>query len=193
MTRSGRAPKVVLATVVAVALGGAVGACSGDGSAADTTLPPVTICDPDAGEPQGDDDLPAVADIATAIDELSAVLGAPPEFFEINATADLVNLFVALNDGTAVQPWLYAAGELTAEDAQPASGGTFAADDIDFDVDTVLSGVRREVPEAILETFYVHGDGAGNVQYGILASARCGGGLDVLVSGVGAVLSVDPA
>jgi hypothetical protein len=167
--------------------------CSGDGAAADTTLPPVTICDPEAGEPQTDDDLPAVGDIATAVDELAAVLGAPPEFFEINATADLVNLFVALNEGTAVQPWLYAAGELTAEQAQPASGGTFGAGDLDFEVDAVLAGVRREIPEAILESFYVHGDGAGNVQYGILASARCGGGLDVLVSSSGAVLSVDPA
>lgn len=183
----------MLGRAAAVVLLVSVVGCSGGDDAADTTLPPVTICDPDAAEPQGDDDLPAVADIAMAIDELAAVLGAPPEFFEINATADLVNLFVALNDGTAVQPWLYAGGELTSEDAQPASGGTFAAGDLDFDVDRVLAGVRREVPEAILESFYVHGDGAGNVQYGILASARCGGGLDVIVSGDGRVVSVDPA
>ena len=52
--------------------------------------------------------------------------------------------------------------------------------------------MRGEIPDATLESFYVHGDGAGNVQYGVLATARCGGGLDVIVGADGAVKSVDP-
>ena len=38
----------------------------------------------------------------------------------------------------------------------------------------------------------MNGDGKGNVQYGVLTSAQCGGGLDVVVGPDGAVKSVDP-
>jgi hypothetical protein len=52
--------------------------------------------------------------------------------------------------------------------------------------------VRAKVPEAILESFYVNGNGQGGTLYGVLASAQCGGGLDVVVGPDGAVKSVDP-
>ena len=165
--------------------------CSGADDAAGTTSPTVTICTPD-GSAQADDELPDLAAIAPAVEAVRAELGAEPEFFEINATARLVNLFVALNGATMVQPWLYVDGTLTSDAAQQASGGTFTADLLDFDPDTVLEGVRTNVPDAVLESFYVHGDGRGNVQYGVLASAQCGGGLDVTVSPTGTVLAVDP-
>ena len=83
-------------------------------------------------------------------------------------------------------------GELSSETGQTAGGGTFTADDVDFDAETVLDQVRTEVPEAILETFYIHGDGEGNVQYSLLTSAQCGGGLDVVIGADGSVKSVDP-
>lgn len=186
--------------VALVVVCASVGACS----SADSTVTsgpsapivadgsPATACDPEAGAPQRDDEVPAVGTIAVAVSALQAELGVAVDFFEINATARLVNLFVALNGATVVQPWLYADGRLTAQDGRPASGGTFSAADLDFDPSTVLATVRREVPAAVLETFYVHGDGDGHVQYGLLASARCAGGLDIVVSGDGAVLSVDP-
>lgn len=153
--------------------------------------PQVTICDPD-GAPQADEDLPQVAMIVEAVEALEAELGGPAEFFEINVTARLVNLFVALNDAELVQPWLYIDGELSSQEAQPATGGTFTAADLGFDPESVLSGIRVEVPEAILESFYIQGDGQGNLLYGVLASARCGGGLDIIVGGDGTVKSVDP-
>lgn len=151
----------------------------------------VTICEP-SGTAQPDDQLPAVAEIPVAIEALEAELGGPQTYFEVNATARVVNLFVALNDGKLVQPWLYVDGELTSQDGQSASGGTFTADELDFVPTEVLTEVRAEVPDAILESFYVNGDGAGNLQYGVLTSAQCGGGLDVVVGPDGAVKSVDP-
>lgn len=151
----------------------------------------VTICEP-SGTAQPDDQLPAVAEIPVAIEALEAELGGPQTYFEVNATARVVNLFVALNDEQLVQPWLYVDGELTSQDGQAASGGTFTGDDLDFVPTEVLTKVRAEVPDAILESFYVNGDGAGNLQYGVLTSAQCGGGLDVVVGPDGAVKSVDP-
>jgi hypothetical protein len=170
----------------------AVVGCSGDSDGgAVATEPPVTICSA-TGAPQAEADLPAVSSVRTAISDLEQQLGGPQEFFEVNATARLVNLFVALNGGTLAQAWVWVDGELSSVEPQAASGGTFTGADVVFDPDTVLSAMRGEIPDATLESFYVHGDGAGNVQYGVLATARCGGGLDVIVGADGAVKSVDP-
>lgn len=174
-----------------VLVGVLVAGCSGDGGSAGTTVPDVTICDPE-GTAQAEADLPAVERIGEAIAALEQQLGSAQQYFEVNATARVVNLFVALNDGTLAQAWLYLDGQFTSQEPQAASGGTFTAADVEFDTGRVLSKVRAEVPEAVLETFYVHGDGKGNVQYGVLASALCGGGLDITVDGDGAVKSVDP-
>ncbi len=179
---------------VALALGLVVlAACSDDGDSAASTSSPsgVTICEP-TGTAQSAADLPAVATIDKAVADLEAKLGGPQQYFEINATARLVNLWVALNDGKLAQPWLWVDGDLSSEDGKAASGGTFAAADMDFDPDAVLTKIRDEVPDAILETFYVHGDSKGAVQYSVLTSAQCGGGLDVVVGPDGAVKSVDP-
>ncbi len=185
MVASGRRAWFVAALVL-VAVG-----CSDGSSALTETSTPVTICAPN-GTAQADADLPQVAAISTAIDALEAQLGGPQQYFEVNATARVVNLFVALNGGAVAQPWLYVDGELTSTEGQAASGGTFGKADLDFDPDKVLATIREQIPEAILESFYVNGDGKGNVQYGVLTSALCGGGLDILVGPDGAVKSVDP-
>ncbi|HNJ97470.1 MAG TPA: hypothetical protein PLV13_05060 [Ilumatobacteraceae bacterium] len=135
---------------------------------------------------------PLVDQIDEAIAALEAQLGGPQQYFEVNATAQLVNLFVALNNGAVAQPWVYVGGELTSAEGQAASGGTFTAADLDFDPDLVLSKISAELPGAALESFYVNGDGKGNVQYGVLVTSAQGGGLDVLVGPDGAILSVDP-
>ncbi len=185
-----RPAAVALATALVLLVACSDGDASIDGSTG-TSGPDVTICDPE-GSVQAEADLPAVADIEQAVADLEAELGGVQEYFEINATARLVNLWVSLNDGDIAQPWLWTDGSLSSDDGDEASGGTFVAADLDFDPDVVLTKVRSEVPDSILETFYVHGDGTGNVQYSVLASALCGGGLDVIVGPEGDVRSVDP-
>jgi len=136
--------------------------------------------------------LPLVGLIDEAVAAVESELGAELDYFEINATPRLVNLFVALNEGAVVQPWVYLDGALTSAEGRPADGGTFRAGDLEVDPDAVFDTLRREIPGATIETFYVNGDGSGNVQYGALVTSASGGGLDVLLGPDGAVLSVDP-
>ena len=180
---------VVTACLVAACLVGAACSSSGGGSKATT---PVTICTPKDGTQQAAGDLPDVKKIPEAIAALEAKLGGPQQYFEVNATARVVNMFVALNNGTIAQAWAYADGSLSSTEGQKASGGTFAATDLGYQPDKVLGQIHQKVPDAILESFYVNGDSKGNVQYGVLASAQCGGGLDILVGPDGSVKAVDP-
>jgi len=171
----------------------AVAACSDD----DTTVSvnngatTTTVAEMSAPIPPGGG-LPIVEQIGPAIAALEAELGGPQQYFEINATSQLVNLFVSLNDGAVVQAWVYLGGELSSSEGQPASGGTFTAADLDFDPALVLSKISAELPGSTLGSFYVNGDGEGNVKYGLLVTSDKGGGLDVTVGADGSVLSVDP-
>ncbi len=164
-----------------------VGACSDDPAVrSDTVAVSTTSVAASA------DDLPLLDQIAPAITALEAQLGGPQDYFEINATARLVNLFVALNNGAVAQPWLYLQGTLTSTEGQAASGGTFSSSSVGFDPDVILSTVLRDVPGITIESFYIHGDGQGNVLYGVLATSDKGGGLDVVLGADGSVKSVDP-
>jgi hypothetical protein len=165
-------------------------ACTSEPSGSDTS-PAVTICEPSVTA-QPDDQLPNLTNIDKAIAALELQFGGAQQYFEINATARVVNLFVALNDAKVAQPWLWVDGELSSTEGQAASGGTFAAVDMDYAPDKVLSQIRSKLPDAILESFYVNGDGTGSTLYGVLATAQCGGGLDIVVGPTGAVKSVDP-
>src|SRR3954447_12242402 len=136
--------------------------------------------------------LPLVAQIDDAVAALQVKLGAPQEFFEINATTQLVNLIVALNDGKVAQPWVYLDGQLSSAEGSPASGHTFVAGVLDFDPDTVLSQVRTKLPEASLDLFFVQGGEGGVVQYSVVATSRQGGQLVVIVGADGTVQSVNP-
>ena len=136
-------------------------------------------------------DVPLVAEIDAAIAAIEAQLGGPQAYFEINATPKLVNLFVALNNGAVVQPWVFLDGELSSVEGQPAGGGTFVADDLTFDPSSVLAGVLGEVPDAVIDSFVINGDGEGNVQYEVLVTSARGGALSVIVGPDGDVLSVD--
>lgn len=137
-------------------------------------------------------DPPIVDQIDDAIAALEAELGGPQEYFEINATARLVNLFVALDDGTNVQPWLYFDGELTSEELAPAQGGVLRAADVQFDPATILSRLQSELPDATIESLYIHGDGQGAVQYGALVTTSQGGAIDVQLSADGQILATEP-
>jgi hypothetical protein len=187
--RSGRLTSLAAAALAIGLLPVVASACSSSKGSA--TAPDVTICNVKSTA-QADSDLPDVSRISVAIDALEAKLGGPQQYFEVNATAKVVNLFVALNNATVAQAWLYAEGTLTSKTGQKANGGTFTKADLDFQPDKVLVTVRQQIPAAILESFSVNGDGKGHVQYGVLTSAQCGGGLDVVVGPTGAVKSVNP-
>ena len=170
-----------------VAVAGAVVACltltgcSDDSASPDSTTPAAVSTE-----------LPIVEQIGDAIAALEAELGGPQEYFEINATARLINLFVALDDATSVQPWLYFNGELTFEELAPAEGGTLRAASVDFDAATIFSKLQAELPGSTIESFYIHGDGQGAVQYGALLTTSQGGAIDVQLSPSGGILSSEP-
>ena len=165
----------------------AVGGCSDGGSSSGRAAPTtITTTNGVASE------LPIVGEIDDAVIALEAQLGGPQDYFEINATARLVNLFVALDGGTSVQPWLYFDGELTFEDPAPAQGGTLRSTDLDFDPAVIFSKLLAELPGATVESFYIHGDGQGAIQYGALLSTSQGGAIDVQLSSNGQILSSEP-
>lgn len=171
--------------VVMVAL--VVTACSGGGDssnsepAASTTVRAATSAA-----------LPEVDLIDDAVAALQTKLGGPQQFFEINATSNLVNLIVALNDGKVAQPWVYLDGELTSTEGAEATGFSFAASALDFDPDKVLSRLQAELPESSPDLFFVEGGEGGIVRYSVAVTSRQGGQLIVVVGPDGTVQSVDP-
>ena len=150
----------------------ALAACGGDGN------DPVT---------------PALDQIAPAVAAVEAELGGPPQFFEINATPQVVNLFVATDDAMQVVPYVYVGGELaTAAEPAGAEGSTFGADALTFDSATVLDAIEAELPDADVVLFSVAGGPGGAVQYTASVQSADGGSLDVVLGPDGSVESVTP-
>ena len=197
-------PRSLRAAIVSGALAVAVAGCSGDASSSSdastsqstptSALQPLSTTDEVARSTSGPvgAELPIIEQIDEAVAALDTELSGAQSFFEINATARLVNMFVALNNGAVAQPWVYLDGTLTSSEGQPASGGSFEIAAVDFDPEVILSTVLTDLPDITIETFYIHGDGQGHVLYGVLATTSKGGGLDVILGADGAVKSVDP-
>ena len=168
----------------------AAAGCSDSTSSVDSdpTIGPTTstigIDDPGA--------LPRVELIREAVTALETQLGGPQDYFEINATSSVVNLFVALNNGAIAQPWVYLDGELSSTEGQPADGNTFRADALTFDSDTLLTKVAEQLPKAALDAVEILGGPNGAVQYTVIVTSTNGGQLLVVVGPDGAVISVDP-
>jgi hypothetical protein len=168
---------VVFATAVAI---GVVG-CGGDDS----------------------DDIPTLR-IDLIDDAVAAVedeLGGDIAFYEVNATPNLVNVFVATSDddgGTTATAYVYEPGGGLGDAAAPetATGPTFTADQIAFDPDVVLDQAIEKLPTSIVRVFAVNGaagpDGpADSVNYRIVFESVEGGSLAVLVSPDGGILGAD--
>jgi hypothetical protein len=136
---------------------------------------------------------PALADIAPAVAAVEEELGGPQQYFEINATPQVVNLFVASADGTGVTPFVYV-GDALAPAGQPstAEGNTFAASAMTFDPDTILEHVTEDLPGSDIVLFTVVGGPGGAVQYSAGVQSAEGGTLDVVLGADGSVQSVDP-
>jgi hypothetical protein len=136
--------------------------------------------------------LPLVDEIYDAVKALETKLGAPQQFFEINATSSLVNLIVALNDGALAQPWVYLDGELSSTEGGEAKGATFASSALDFDPAKVLGKLQAELPQSQPDLFFVEGGPGGIVRYSVAVSSSQGGQFIVVVGPDGTVQSVDP-
>jgi hypothetical protein len=175
------------ARAAAVVLMVAVTACSGgDDASPETTESPFgpTACP--AAEPPL-----RVDQIDEAIAAVEAELGGPQEYFEINATSLLVNLFVADVETRTVTPYVYVGGELSSQEPlDGAQGFTFFAEAVAIDGQRVLSCIARDLPESTLEVFFVEG-ADGGVRFSALTSNELGGQLTVEVNGQGLVLAVE--
>ena len=135
--------------------------------------------------------MPLVEQIDDAIAALESQVGAQQQFFEINATSSLVNMIVALNDGTVAQPWVYFDGELSSTEGAPASGFTFDSSALDFDPDNILRKLQIELPQSSPDLFFIEGGEGGTVRYSVVVTSSQGGQLVVVVGPDGAVQSVD--
>ena len=134
-----------------------------------------------------------VTDVRAAIAAVEEELGEGQEFFEVTSNEQFVNVFVAVDDGTAAVPYLFVDGELEAPAPRRdgAEGFTFTADDVLFDAGAVLSGVDEELPTTSIDALSVYGDGVGAI-YVLAGSSEVGGFLDIQVSPAGDIISVDP-
>jgi hypothetical protein len=168
--------------VFAVAMLLTVGGCSGSSRATQTS--PSTTLATSATAPRVD----LIDDAITALEDK---LGGPQQYFEINATSQLVNLFVSLNGDKLVQPWVYLDGELSSTEPHDATGFSFAESALDFDPDKVLSHLEAELPRSRPDVFFIEGGQGGIVRYSVTVTSSKGGQLVVVVGPDGAVKSVD--
>jgi len=148
----------------------------------------------------GDDDddqlvaPPLVAAIVPAISAVEAELGGPQDYFEVNATPQLVNVFVATDGGSTATAYVYLDDELQppAPSQDVASGETFRADELDFDPDVIFTGIAEELGQPTVTQFVVVGGPGRVVQYSAFVTSSAGGVLDVVLGPDGSVLDVNP-
>ena len=186
MRRRAQALAAVLALVaLAACTGDDAGLAGSDGSSTAPTGPVECVPAPP----------PLVVDqIDDALAAVAVERPGPQRFFEVNATAAVVNMFFATTDAagrSATVPYSWAAGQLRGEGEKEASGNTFEAAAIAFDPERVLSCVLAQLPDSQLDAFVVEGGPDGAVRYSVVLTSQQGGQLVVEVNGQGQVLAVD--
>ena len=129
--------------------------------------------------------------IRPALAALEANLGGPQNYFEVNATPTLVNLFVANSDNTQATAYVFAAGVLS-EPAAPeqvkAGAPTLSAADIAFDEARVLDPVLVELPESTYRVFSIVGVANGGAAYLITMQSAKGGDFQLPVKPDGSII-----
>jgi hypothetical protein len=139
----------------------------------------------------------AVDLIDDAVAEVADVLGVDPVFFEINATPELVNLFVDDRQGNAIN-FVYDRGGLAEETTvAPADGITFQLENYVFD-ESIYAIVEEELPGSLLRAFIVVAQTPetesleGDELYRVVIQSERGGQFAVLVNREGKILGSDP-
>jgi len=131
--------------------------------------------------------------ITAAIAAVEQSLGGPQRYFEINASPTVVNLFVALEDGTKAVSYVSIDGVL-ADPTEPiaASGPTFAASAVAFDPTRVLAATIAQLPTSTVRLFSITGiEDGDSAQYGVVVESSQGSSFRVFVNGNGDILGTD--
>lgn len=133
-----------------------------------------------------------VDEIDDAVDAVTELTGRPARFFEINATPDLINLFLDDGKGNAIN-FVWEEGGLRSDsEAAPADGNAFFAGDTSFSAD-VYARVKEELPDSLLRAFTITADGPnGEVLHRVVIQSERGGQFAVLVEPSGKILGSDP-
>ena len=129
--------------------------------------------------------------IPAAIAALEKQLGGPQQYFEINATPTLVNLFVATDNATKAVAYVYAGALQSPAAPTTAHGNTFVAGAISFDKDHVLAKVVKQLPTSQFETFAITGAPTGPPRYLVTVRSAQGGELDISVLGNGDIVAAE--
>lgn len=170
-------------------------------------MPLVFGCSSGDGE---NGDRPALHLIGPAIAAVVAEVDPEARFFEINATVDGVNLFIAVpNVDVAAQPGTYGVvqarftsddGLVVSKDVLPAQGSVFRAGDVDFVPESITRSVEEELPSSRARALIMTATdlpseasdgGTALIDYTIVMESERGGRLMVHVSRDGAILGSD--
>ena len=150
----------------------------------------VTACGGDDGSGPA---RPAIDRIAPAVEATEQQLGGPQQYFEITATPQVVNLFVADTASDTVTAYAYVGESLTTTGTpRGATGNTFAASALAFDADTMLDQLAEALPDSDIVTFSVAGGPGGAVQYTAVVQSTEGGRLEVVLAPDGTPSSIEP-
>ena len=132
-----------------------------------------------------------VEEIDDAVRAITTLTGKPANFFEINATPDLINLFLDDGKGNAVN-FVWEDGALRDEtEVAAADGRAFDATNMAFGSD-VYARVEEELPKSLLRAFTITADGPnGEVLNRVVLQSERGGQFAVLVEADGKILGSD--
>jgi hypothetical protein len=145
----------------------------------------------------GEDPTLAVDLIDDAVAAVAEVLDTEPAFFEINATPELVNLFVDDEKGNAINFVFDRDGLAEETTVAPADGVPFRLDSYVFD-ESIYANVEEELPDSILRAFSVVAQTPetdsleGDELYRVVIQSERGGQFAVFVNRDGKILGSDP-